>query len=334
LGRRLQYMDLVTGSTGFIGNVLIRELLKKGRDVKAFMRPTSDTSILEDLDIEKHTGNILDSPSLDRAFKGVDTVYHLAARITLLPWEDSLIKECNLEGTRNVLKACLKNGVQKLIYTSTIHALKEPPEGTVIDEKMPYDPANQRGEYDRSKALSSMEILEAGKNGLHTVVVCPTGTLGPFDWKVSSITSMFIDYYNRKMNIGIGGAYDFVDVRDVAAGHILAAGKAPPGENYILSGERVTMRQMFAILEEVTGVPAPSVYVPMGLARTFSRITPLYYRLSKRPPVFTSYSLSTLRSNSFISHEKASRELGYRARTVKQSVKDTFSWLKDSGLVK
>jgi len=326
-------MDLVTGSTGFIGNVLLRELLERGRDVKAFMRPTSDASILKDLDIEKVTGNILDLSSLDRAFKGVDTVYHLAARITLLPWEDSLIKECNLEGTRNVLKACLKNGVRKLIYTSTIHALKEPPEGTVIDENMPFDTANQRGEYDRSKALSSMEVIEAGADSLHTVVVCPTGTLGPFDWRVSSITRMFIDYYNRSMKIGIGGAYDFVDVRDVARGHILAALKAPSAENYILSGERMTLKQMFSILEEVTGVPAPSVYVPMGLARTFSRITPLYYRLSKRPPIFTSYSLSTLCSNSFISHEKASRELGYRPGTVKQSVIDTFTWLKESGLV-
>jgi dihydroflavonol-4-reductase len=327
-------MDLVTGSTGFIGNVLTKKLLEKGREVRAFMRPTSDISVLEGLPVEKATGDIRDLGSLNKAFKGIDTVYHLAARITLLPWEDRIIRESNLEGTRNVLKACLNNGVKKLIYTSTIHALKEPPEGVTIDEKMQYYPGNPRGEYDRSKAMSSLEIMEAGKKGLHTVVLCPTGTIGPGDWKISSLTRMLIDFYNGKMNIGIGGAYDFVDARDVAAGHILAAEKAASGENYILSGERVTMRNFFTILEEVTGKKGPSVYVPMGLARTFSYFTPLYYKISKRPAVFTSYALSTLCSNSFISHRKASKDLGYKARPVKESVEDTFQWLKHSGLIK
>jgi dihydroflavonol-4-reductase len=290
--------------------------------------------MLEDLPIEKATGDIRDQESLNKAFKGIDAVYHLAARITLLPWEDRITRESNLEGTRNVLKACLDNGVKKLIYTSTIHAMEEPPEGVTIDEKMKYYPDNPRAEYDRSKAQSSLEVMEAGKKELHTVVLCPTGTIGPHDWKISSLTRMFIDYYNGKMNIGIGGAYDFVDVRDVAAGHILASEKAPSGENYILSGERVTMRKFFSILEEVTGKKGPSTYVPMGLARTFSCFTPLYYKLSKRPPVFTSYALSTLCSNSFISHGKASRDLGYTARPIKESIIDAFKWLKESGFIK
>jgi dihydroflavonol-4-reductase len=177
--------------------------------------------------------------------------------------------------------------------------------------------------------------MEAGHNGdLHTVVLCPTGTIGPGDWKISSLTRMLIDFYNGKMNIGIGGAYDFVDARDVAEGHILAAEKAASGENYILSGERVTMRKFFSILEEVTGKKGPSVYVPMRLAKTFSYFTPLYYKISRRPAVFTSYALSTLSSNSFISHRKASKDLGYKARSVKESVKDTFQWLKKSGLIR
>jgi dihydroflavonol-4-reductase len=326
-------MDLVTGSTGFIGNVLTRRLLEKGHNVRAFMRPTSDSSVLEGLPVEKATGDIRDQGSLNEAFKGINTVYHLAARITLLPWEDKSIRESNLEGTRNVLKACLDNGVKKLIYTSTIHAMEEPPEGVTIDEKMKYYPDNPRAEYDRSKAQSSLEVMEAGKRDLHTVVLCPTGTIGPGDWKISSITRMLIDFYNGKMNIGIGGAYDFVDVRDVAEGHMLAAEKAASGENYILSGERVTMRKFFSILEEVTGKKGPSVYVPMRLAKAFSYFTPLYYKLSKRPAVFTSYALGTLSSNSFISHRKASKDLGYKARPVKESVKDSFQWLKESGLI-
>lgn len=226
-------MDLVTGSTGFIGNVLIQKLLERGQKVRAFLRSTSDLIALKDLSVERVTGNILDQRSLVEAFQGIDTVYHMAAKISIMPGEDRLTREINLEGTRNVIRACRDARVKKLIYTSTIHALKEPPVGNTIDENMPYDPENERGEYDRSKAQASIEVLEAGKESLHAVALCPTGTIGPYDWRLSAITQTFLDFYNGKMNMAIGGAYDFVDVRDVARGHILAAQKAKSGENHI-----------------------------------------------------------------------------------------------------
>ncbi len=326
-------MDLVTGSTGFIGNVLIRKLLEKGHEVRAFLRPTSDIIALKDLSVERVIGDILDQRSLTEAFQGIDTVYHLAAKISIMPGEDKLTREINLEGTRKVIKACLDARVKKLIYTSTIHALKEPPMGTIIDENMSYDPENERGEYDRSKAQASIEVLEAGKGNLHTVVLCPTGTLGPYDWRLSAITQTFLDFYNGKMKMAIGGAYDFVDVRDVARGHILAAQKAKSGENYILSGQRITMKEMFEMLSEVTGIKSPGLYIPMWLARVYSCFTPVYYRLSGSTPRFTNYSLNTLVSNSFISHDKASKELGYDPVSVKESIKDTFKWFKDAKII-
>ncbi len=326
-------MDLVTGSTGFIGNVLIRKLLEKGQKVRAFLRPTSDLIALKDLPVERATGNILDQRSLAEAFQGIDTVYHLAAKISIMPGEDRLTREINLKGTRNVIRACLDARVKKLIYTSTIHALKEPPMGTTIDENMPYDPENERGEYDRSKAQASIDVLEAGKEGLHTVVLCPTGTLGPHDWRLSAITQTFLDFYNGKMKMAIGGAYDFVDARDVAQGHILAAQKAKSGENYILSGQRVTMQEMFGMLAEVTGVGSPGLCIPMWLAKAYCRFTTVYYRLSGSTPRFTKYSLTTLQSNSFISHGKASKELGYDPRPIKQSIEDTFKWFRDAKVI-
>lgn len=129
-------MNLVTGSTGFIGNVLIRKLLERGQKVRAFLRPTSDLIALKDLPVERVTGNILDQRSLAEAFQGIDTVYHLAAKISIMPGEDRLTREINLKGTRNVIRACLDAGVKKLIYTSTIHALKEPPIVTLCPESM------------------------------------------------------------------------------------------------------------------------------------------------------------------------------------------------------
>ena len=323
-------MDLVTGSTGFVGNALVRRLINRGHKVRAFLRTTSNTIALEELPVERVTGNILDPQSLAEAFRGVDTVYHMAAKITIMPWEDRLIRNINLEGTRNVIKACHDGRVKKLIYTSTIHALKEPPIGTTIDEDMPYDPNNERGEYDRSKAQASLEVMEAASKGLHTVVLCPTGVLGPYDWRLSPITQTFLDYYNGKMKMTLYGAYDFVDVRDVAEGHILASQKAKPGSNYILSGQRITMQEMFGMLEEITGTRAPWLSIPTWLVRAYSTFMPAYYRLTGKTPRFTNYSIKTLNSNSLISHKKAAEELGYDPRPIKKSLEDTIKWFKDA----
>ncbi len=326
-------MDLVTGSTGFIGNVLVRKLIDSGRKVRAFLRTTSDATVLEGLPVERITGNILDPHSLTEAFRGVDTVYHMAAKITIMPWEDRLIRNINFEGTRNILKACHDGRVKKLIYTSTIHALKEPTMGTTIDEDMPYDPNNERGEYDRSKAQASLEVMEAAAKGLHTVVLCPTGVLGPYDWRLSPITQTFLDYYNGRMKMTLCGAYDFVDVRDVAEGHILASQKAKPGSNYILSGQRITMQEMFGMLEEITGTKAPWLSIPTWLVRAYSTFMPAYYKLTGKTPRFTNYSIKTLNSNSYISHKKATEELGYDPRPIKKSIEDTIGWFKEAKII-
>ena len=322
-------MDLVTGSNGSIGNVVVRELLKRGRRVRALIRSSSDIASLKGLDIEKTTGNILDTRSLARALKGIDTVYHLASVISIMPGNKKFIRRANFEGTRNVIEACKRSGVKKLVYTSSIHAMAEPPEGTIIDEKMPFDPESDRGEYDRSKALASLEVIQASNDGLPSVVVCPTGVLGPYDFRLSPIAQTFVDFFNSKLKMAVGGAYDFVDVRDVAAGHILAAEKGRDGQAYILSGERVTMDEIFAMLEEITGVKSPKLKVPLWLAKIAGYCTPVYYRLANKTPRFTSYSICTLGSNSFISHQKATRELGYDPRPIRQSIEDTFKWFRE-----
>jgi dihydroflavonol-4-reductase len=326
-------MDVVTGSNGSIGNVLVRELLKRGRTVRVFSRPTSDIKSLEGLEVEKVVGNIQDVDSLIKSFKGADIVYHLAAMISIMPGDRSLIRSINFEGTRNVVNACLRCGVKRLVYTSTIHALKEPPFGTVIDENMPFNPKNNRGEYDRSKALASLEVVKAAKNGLDSVLVCPTGVLGPYDFKISAISQTFIDFINKKLKFMVNGAYDFVDVRDVAVGHILAAEKGKAGENYILSGERVTMDEIMSMLEVITGVEASRLRVPIWMAKIAGVFTPIYYKLTNTTPRFTGYSISTLQSNSYISHGKASKELGYSPRTVKQSIKDTIKWFRENKII-
>ena len=135
------------------------------------------------------------------------------------------------------------------------------------------------------------------------------------------------------MGITTGGAYDFVDVRDVAVGHILAAEKGKTGESYILSGQRITMDDMMEILHEISGIQPPKYKIPARLVKIAGLFTPIYYKLANKTPRFTYYSIDTLQSNSVISHRKATMELGYRPRSIKESMKDTFKWLKENNMI-
>jgi len=326
-------MDIVTGATGCIGNVLVRTLLERGRKVKVLIRRTSDLSAIEGLDVEKTVGDILDTDSLIEAFRSADIVYHLAGIISIMPGDRKLIRRSNYKGTVNVISACTKCGVKRLVYASSIHALKETPAGTIIDESIPFDINCRRGEYDRSKAAASLEVIKASSNGLDSVVVCPTGVIGPYDFRGALTTRTLIDFARGRMKITVDGAYDFVDVRDVADGFVRAAEKGRKGQFYILSGERITMDKLMEILSENSGVKPPGHKIPAWLAGAAGMVSPLYYRLARKTPRFTYYTIDTLRSNSYISNEKARRELGYNPRPVRETIRDTYSWLVENKIL-
>ena len=324
-------MIVVTGATGHIGNVLVRELLSRGESVRAVVPPFEDTVPLDGLAVEMVEGDVLKIDSLMQAFKGSDVVYHLAGIISILPGKSELLYQVNVTGTRNVVEACLKTGVRRFVYTSSIHAVREPPHGTVIDETLPYDPDNVLGDYAKSKAQATLEVLKGINRGLNGVIVCPTGVIGPHDYKISEMGQLVIDFIKGKLKVYVNGAYDFVDVRDVAMGLILACEKGRTGESYILSGEQITVRDLLLMLEEITGVEVTSFKVPIWLAKTVGKIAPLYYRLTKTKPRFTTYSIDVLTSNSLVSHEKASRELGYSPRSTRESIADAVHWFRENG---
>ena len=319
-------MILVTGAAGHIGNVLVRELLLEGRQVRALILPGEDTSSLEGLDIEFVEGNVLDRLSLDQAMKEIDTVFHLAGVISIMPGQNDWMWKVNVEGTKNVLRASKKAGVARLVYTSSIHALSRDWEGK-IDERVPFDPDNPVGGYDRTKAAASLVALDAVKDGLDIVIVCPTGVIGPHDYCGSEMGNLLTGWLRRKLHFLIKGAYDFVDVRDVARGHILACDHGRTGEVYILSGRQIKVLELKKLVQDVLGYRIVSVTVPMWMAKIGAKFMPMYYRLTKKTPKFTDYSLKTLQSNSNISSEKSRRELGYKPRPLAATIKDTVRWL-------
>lgn len=324
-------MILVTGATGHIGNVLVRALRERSLPVRAMVPPWEDLQPLAGIpDIEIIAADILDPLSLERAMQGVQDVYHLAGMISILPGKNQLVWRVNVEGTRNVIAACVQAGVRRLVYTSSIHAITRTPHGVTIDETLPFDPSNACGEYDRSKAAASLEVLKAVEQGMDAVIVSPTGVIGPYDFRGSQLGQLVGESLGKKPLAYVDGAYDFVDVRDVVQGMILANDRGRPGENYILSGELLTVRGLLDTLAELRGRKLQLWRIPMWLARLGARFTPVYYRWAHKKPRFTSYSLETLESNARISHEKAQRELGYQPRSLRQSLADTLQWMREN----
>jgi len=317
---------LVTGATGHIGNVLTRKLIETGAKVRVLILPGEDTRALQGLPVEQVCGDVLDADSLKESFRGVGRVFHLAGIISIMPGENPLVQQVNVQGTLNVLKAAMQSGVERLVYTSSIHALARIPHGSTVDEHTPYDPENTYGAYDQSKARATLEVQKAAQAGLDAVIVCPTGVIGPYDFRSSMMGNVIRSAALRKLTPYVDGAYDFVDVRDVADGLMAAAEKGQSGASYILSGQRISVRYLLETVHEITGKGFMRFKVPLPLAELAARFTPLYYRLSHTSPRFTPYSLEVLQSNSYISHQKATRELGYQPRPVYESIQDAIQW--------
>lgn len=323
-------MILVTGATGHIGNVVVRELLVRKKKVRAMVLPGEDLKPLEGLNVEVVEGNVLDPGSLDKACKGVRMIFHLAGMISIMPGDYEKMRQINVQGTQNMIAAAKKARVKRLVYTSSIHALRRIPEGTVVDESVEFDPENSMGDYDRTKAAASLAVLDAVKEGLDAIIVCPTGVIGPYDYRKSEMGSLLLEWTRQTPHFLIDGAYDFVDVRDVARGHILAAERGRKGEIYILSGERLDLAELHGLVNETTGRMARFTRIPMSIARAAAQIAPSFYRMLKKKPAFTPYSLETVQSNSHFSNQKAKKELGYNPRSLKQTVDDTLRWFVEN----
>ncbi len=316
---------LVTGAAGHLGNVLVRELLDHGYEVRAMVLPNEDVAALVGLDIEIKLGNVLDPASLERVLKGIDFVFHMAGIVSIVPGEEDLVWSVNVEGTRNILKAIKNSNVKRLVYTSSIHALSRQYKGT-IDEEVPFDADNPAGTYDKTKATASLAVMQSIKEGLDAVIVCPTGVVGPYDFRGSSMGELVNDLTRHHVHMLVEGAYDFVDVRDVAAGHRLALEKGKSGQVYILSGHQIKLFELKEMVQKVVGYTTPTINVPLKIASFGAIFATFYYKIAKKSPKFTRYALETVQSNSVISNDKARRELGYSTRDVFKTIADTVKW--------
>ncbi len=320
-------MVLVTGSTGHLGNVLVRTLVERGYKVRVLVQPGENVGCLEGVGLEMFVGDVRNEAALVTAFEGIDVVFHLAGIVSILREQRELIREVNIGGTRNVIEACRRSGVRRLVYTSSVHAFSSPHGGAVIDETTRISPEMAIGEYGKSKAEATLAVLDAAREGLDAVIVCPAGIIGPFDYRRSRMGRV-LSYFLRGTLFALpAGAYNFVDVRDIAKGEILAAEQGRRGELYILSGERIEVEELARFTVGVTGRKPFSLPLPLWICKAGAALGSAYYGITGKEPLLTDESLAILQSNCNMSCAKAEREIAYRHRPLSETLKDTIRWL-------
>lgn len=330
---------LVTGATGFLGGHVVSRLLARGQRVRVLVLPDDPTAPRIPQGVEVVTGDVLDQDSLRAFFRsdGGDEMYvvHCASMITM-SWEvTERAHAVNVDGTRNIIRCCLEQHVNRLVYVSSVHAIPEKPDGEVITEVEAFDPGAMKGAYATTKAEASQAVMDGvHRDGLHASIVHPSGLLGPGDTQGGYLTQMLIDYDQGRIPAGVRGGYSFADVRDVAEAIIACLDHGRDGAGYILDGHYVTIRQIFEVLHRDLGMKKTRVYFPLWVARLFLPLFTLEYALRGQKPVFSSYSLYTLGGNGSFSSARARRELAFEPRPYAETIADAVRWLRGEGRIR
>ncbi|MCR4404596.1 MAG: NAD-dependent epimerase/dehydratase family protein [Candidatus Acetothermia bacterium] len=323
---------LVTGATGFIGANIVRALLERNYRVRALVRPDSNKRNLEGLEVELAVGDVRDLGSIRRALEGCSLLFHGAALYSFWVRPRSLIYEVNVEGTRNALQAALERGVERVVYTSSVAALGLPRDREPADERTPVEPETIVSDYKRSKYLAQQVALEFAKK-LPVVIVNPSFPVGPYDIKPTPTGRVIVDFLNRRMPAYVETGMNVVDVEDVALGHLLAAEKGRVGECYILGGENLTMRELLALLEEITGLRAPWVRLPYYPILAASYLNAAWCALTGTVPRMTPETIRMSRHYMFYDPGKAVRELGFPQTPAREALRKAVEWFKANGYV-
>ena len=324
---------ILTGGCGHLGGHIAKELSEAGYKLRFLVLPKDDCPMLNQVPGERYIGDVRDKNSLLPLFQGLEPkntlVVHAAGLVSIRQGTKKRLFDVNVTGTRNLAQASLAAGVSCFLYVSSVHAIteKKPPE--VIRETKVFDASLVRGAYAKSKALATKEVQKAGNQGLPWIVVHPSGIIGPNDPGPGHTTQLIIDFLNGRLKATVRGGYDFVDVRDVAKGIRLALEKGHLQEGYILSNRYCGVKELTLLLETFSGVQAPQCILPYGMVLALAPFFELWARLRKSPPLFTRYSVQTLRHPCRFSHQKATDELGYHPRPIEETLQATICDLKE-----
>ena len=326
-------ITLVTGATGFVGSHVAQQLVARGERVRVLLRPSSQARAMEGLAVERVQGDLRDAASLARALEGVTRVFHVAADYRLWARDPREIYESNVTGTRNLLEAAQRAGIERFIYTSTVGTVAVPRPGALPNEETVARLEEMIGHYKRSKFLAEQEAIRAAADGVPVVIVNPTTPVGPGDWKPTPTGRIILDFLNGRMLGYVDTGLNLVPVEDAAAGHLLAAERGRVGERYILGGRNMTLKQILDVLSGITGRPAPRFRLPHAVALAASYADSVVSRLLGREPQIPLEGVRMARHKMFVDCSKAARELGFTAGPVEPALERAVRWYEENGYV-
>jgi dihydroflavonol-4-reductase len=324
---------LVTGASGFVGSAVARALVARGLHVRVVMRPSANRLNIAKLQCEPVAGDMRDEDSMTAAMKGVRYLFHVAADYRLWARDPHEIERNNFTGARAVMGAALKTGVERVVYTSSVAALK--PGDSAVDETSRHTPQSVIGAYKRSKLVAEREVERLVRDeGLPAVIVAPSTPIGPRDIKPTPTGRVIVEAATGRMPAFVDTGLNLVHVDDVAHGHLLALDKGRIGENYILGGTDVALETMLGDIAFLSGRRAPSLKIPRAPLFPLAWGAELLARVTGKEPFLTADALRMSRYRMFFSSEKARRELGYTARPYKEGLRDAMTWFRENGYLK
>ncbi len=327
-------LALVTGATGFLGSHVARVLAAQGAQLRLLVRPTSDLRNIEDLNAEHVQGDLRDPASIDNALAGCEAVFHVAADYRLWVRDPEQMYRSNVEGTRSLLEAARKQGVRRVVYTSSVATMGFTSNGHVADEQSPVSLADMIGHYKRSKFMAEQVAFEAARSGVDVVVVNPTTPIGERDVKPTPTGRIVLDFLKRKFPAYVETGLNLVDATECARGHIQAFEKGRSAERYVLGGENLTLKQILDRLAAITGLKSPTVKLPYVCAFAAGVVDEMVTgRVLRREPRATIDAVRMGRKMMFVSSAKAERELGWRMVPVDDALRRSVQWFRANGYV-
>ena len=324
----------VTGATGFIGASIVRELISDGHEVRALARPGSNRKNIEGLPLEVWEGDLLAPGRLAAGIAGCDLVFHTAADYRLWTRDPASMYAANVEGTRAIMEAALLAGVQRVVYTSSVGTIGNRGDGTSGNETTPVTFADMVGDYKKSKFLAERVAEEFIGRGLPLVIVNPSTPVGVLDIKPTPTGKIIVDILNRNMPAYLDTGLNLIDVEDCARGHLLAAEKGRIGEKYILGNQNLNLREIFKLLEEISGVPTPKVRLPYTPILLAAYVNEALSRVTGREPLIPLNGVLMARKLMFFDSTKAIRELGLPQTPVTEALTKAVAWFRANGYVK
>jgi dihydroflavonol-4-reductase len=325
--------SLVTGATGFLGSHVARQLAARGERVRALVRPGSKSRALDGLAVERVPGDLRDAGSLTRAMEGVSRVFHVAADYRLWAKDPREIYESNVGGTKNMLDAAVRAGVERFVYTSTVATVVIPSEDKLPNEDTRASLEDMIGNYKRSKFLAEQEAQRAAENGVPVVIVNPTTPVGPGDWKPTPTGKIIVDFLNGRMPAFVDTGLNLIPVEDAAAGHLLAAERGRVGERYLLGGRNMTLKEILEVLARTAGRRAPHMQIPHALAMAAGYADQFLSRMLDREPRIPLDGVRMSRHRMFVDCAKATRELSFLAGSVEAALERAVRWYEENGYV-